>query len=156
MSLENSALASSFVVFQARNRRVAFPRERVGELIASPVLYSFPHTTPRLAGVVLRRGRILPVLQLAPEVDDTPASSARFFLVVERRISDLPERCAIPIQGVCELVSGSMIPVTEQDSVAIGYLDHDGEQIEILDLEKAIAAGGIQDEAADAVAEELS
>ncbi len=156
MNIENGAFASSFVVFQAGNRRVAFPRESVRELIASPVLHTFPHTTPRLAGVVLRRGRILPVLQFGPGVDGPPASSARFFVVLERNISDIPERCAIPIQGECELVSGNMISATEQSGVAMGYLDHDGEPIEVLDLEKAIATGAIDNEAPDPVAEEMS
>lgn len=155
MNVENPSLVPSFVMFQAGDRRIAFPRESVRELIASPVLYSFPHTTPSIAGVVLRRGRILPVLNLGSGVAGTPADQARFFLVVERRISDSPERCAIPIQGECELVTGIMIPAEGEGGIAVGYLDLNGEQIEVLDLEKAIAAGSAEQEASNPVAEAM-
>jgi chemotaxis signal transduction protein len=155
MNVENTTLVPSFVVFQAEQRRVAFPRENVRELIASPSLFWFPHTTPGIAGVVLRRGRILPVLNLEPGVAGTPAAEARFFLVVERKISGSLERCAIPIQGECELVNGTMIPAEGEGGIAIGHLDLNGEQIEVLDLEKAIAAGSADQEVANPVAEAL-
>src|ERR1700686_3331102 len=51
-----SAPVPSFVPFQVGTRRVALSREAVAELIASPLLFSFPHTTPLITGVVLRRG----------------------------------------------------------------------------------------------------
>ena len=134
---------------------MAFPRETVRELIASAVLYSFPHTTPSVAGVVLRRGRILPVLDLGPGLGGGLPDRARFFLVVERKFSGSPERCAIPIQGACELVSGVMIPAEGQNGVAIGYLDLAGEQIEVLDLEKAILAGAKELQTPSPMAEAL-
>jgi chemotaxis signal transduction protein len=87
----------------------------------------------------LRRGRILPVLDLGPGVSGALSPSTRFFLVVERSISDAPEKCAIPVQGACELVSGIMLPVADPDGFVTGCLDLNGEQIEVLDLEKAIA-----------------
>jgi chemotaxis signal transduction protein len=129
----------SFVVLQVGTRRVALPREGVAELIASPLIYTFPHTTPLIAGVVLRRGRILPVLDLGPGVSGALSPSTRFFLVVERHISNAIEKCAIPVQGACELVSGIMVPAADLDGYVTGHLDLNGEQIEVLDLEKAIA-----------------
>jgi len=87
----------------------------------------------------LRRGRILPVLDLGPGVSGALSPSTRFFLVVERHISDAPEKCAIPVQGACELVSGTMLPAENPDGFVTGCLDLNGEQIEVLDLEKAIA-----------------
>ena len=110
MSADNSSLVPSFVVFQVGTRRVALPRDCVAELIASPILFSFPHTTPLITGVVLRRGRIVPVLDLGPGLLGAASPPARFFLVVERRISNSSERCAIPVQGECELVAGIMLP----------------------------------------------
>jgi chemotaxis signal transduction protein len=115
------------------------PREGVAELIASPQLFAFPHTTPLITGVVLRRGRILPVLDLGPGVSGALSPSTRFFLVVERHLSDVPEKCAIPVQGACELVTGIMLPADNPDGFVTGHLDLNGEQIEVLDLEKAIA-----------------
>lgn len=139
MNAADSNLVPSFVVLQIGPRRIALRREVVAELIASPLLYTFPHTTPLIAGVVLRRGRILPVLDLAPGVSGAPSPSTRFFLVVERRISNVSEKCAIPVQGACELASGIMLPIADQSGFVTGYLDLNGEQIDVLDIEKAIA-----------------
>src|SRR6266851_208230 len=141
MSAEKSSLVPSFVVFQVGTRRVALPRDCVAELIASPILFSFPHTTPLISGVVLRRGRIVPVLDLGPGVLGMPSPPARFFLVVERRISNSSEKCAIPVQGECELVAGIVLPSMTQEEFVTGCLDLNEEQIDVLDLEKAIAAG---------------
>jgi len=141
MNMETGSLVPSFVVFQVGRRRVALSREDVAELIASPLLFSFPHTTPLITGVVLRRGRIVPVLDLGPALLGAPSPPARFFLVVERRISNISERCAIPVQGECELVAGIMMPAAGQDDFVSGCLELNDEQIDVLDLEKAIAAG---------------
>lgn len=141
MNAENASLVPSFVVFQVGARRVALPRECVAELVASPILHSFPHTTPLITGVVLRRGRIVPVLDLGPGLLGEASPAARFFLVVERRASRGSERCAIPVQGECQLVAGVMVAATGQDDFVAGSLDLHDEQVAVLDLEKAIAAG---------------
>ena len=140
MNAETKNVVPSFVVLQVGTRRIALPRERVAELIASPQLFTFPHTTPLIAGVVMRRGRILPVLDLGPGVFGAQVHSTRFFLVVERSISGAVEKCAIPVQGACELVSGMMVPGRDPDGFAAGHLDLNGEQVDVLDLEMAIAA----------------
>jgi chemotaxis signal transduction protein len=141
MSTETGSLVPSFVVFQIGRRRVALSRDCIAELIASPILFSFPHTTPLITGVVLRRGRLVPVLDLGPGLLGAPSPAARFFLVVERRISNSSEKCAIPVQGECELVAGIVLPSMTQEEFVTGCLDLNEEQIDVLDLEKAIAAG---------------
>jgi chemotaxis signal transduction protein len=156
MKAETKSLVPSFVVFQVGTRRVALSRESVAELIASPLLFSFPHTTPLITGVVLRRGQIVPVLDLGPGLLGAPSPPARFFLVVERHISNISERCAIPVQGECELVAGIMLPTAEQDEFVSGCLDFNKEQIEVLDLEKAIAAGARSEVEEISAAEALS
>jgi chemotaxis signal transduction protein len=156
MSADNSSLVPSYVVFQVGTRRVALPRDCVAELIASPILFSFPHTTPLITGVVLRRGRIVPVLDLGPGLLGASSPQARFFLVVERRISNSSERCAIPVQGECELVAGLLLPAVGEDDFVTGCLDLNGEQIDVLDLEKAIAASASVEEALIPAAEALS
>jgi CheW-like domain len=140
LNTENNKLVPGFVVFRVGTRRIALRREAVAELIASPQLFAFPHTTPIILGVVLRRGRILPVVDLGPGVAGAPSDSTRFFLVVERHISGAIEKCAIPVQGACELVSGIMYPRTDDIDFVMGRLDLSGEQIDVVDLEKAIAA----------------
>lgn len=152
MSLEKESLVPSFVVFQIGSRRVALPRDYVAELIASPTLFSFPHTTPLITGVALRRGRIVPILDLGPGLLGAPSPEARFFLVVERRDPGISERCAIPVQGECELVSGDMLPASVQDAFITGCMDLNGEQIDVIDLEKAIATSAkISESSAPAV-----
>ena len=141
MSVDTSSPIPSFVVFQIGKRRVALSQNCVAELIASPVLFSFPHTSPLITGIVLRRGRIVPVMDLGPGLLGEPSPLARFFLVVERQISNVSERCAIPVQGECELVSAIMLPAAVRENFVIGSLDLNEEQIDILDLEKVIAAG---------------
>ena len=101
MSADNSSLVPSFVLFQVGARRVALSQDRVAELIASPILFSFPHTSPLITGVVLRRGRIVPVLDLGPGLLGEPSPPARFFLVVERHFSIFP-------RGVQSLFKGNV------------------------------------------------
>src|SRR5258708_33081032 len=115
MNAETGSFVPAFVILHVGTRRVALPRDCVAEMIASPLLFSFPHTTPVIAGVALRRGRIVPVLDLGPGLLGAPSPTARFFLVVERRISSHSERCAIPVQGECELVSGITLAPTTQE-----------------------------------------
>jgi len=156
MNTETGSLVPSFVVFQVGTRRVALPQEGVAELIASPLLFSFPHTTPLITGVVLRRGRIVPVLDLGPGLMGALSPPARFFLVVERQTTMISERCAIPVQGECELVTGIMVPAEGRDEFVSGRLDLNEEQIDVLDLEKAIAAGTKNEEETITAAEALS
>jgi chemotaxis signal transduction protein len=156
MRVDNNSLVPSFVVFQVGTRRVALSRDCVAELVASPLLFSFPHTTPLITGVALRRGRIIPVLDLGPGVLGAPSPATRFFLVVERRISNISERCAIPVQGECELVAGIMLPAVGQDEFVTGCLALNEELIDVLDLEKAVAAGIRNEEELIPAAEALS
>jgi chemotaxis signal transduction protein len=156
MKAETGSLVPSFVVFQVGTRRVALSQDCVAELIASPILFSFPHTTPLITGVVLRRGRIVPVLDLGPGLLGAASPVARFFLVVERRVSKGSERCAIPVQGECELVAGILLPAAGDDDFVNGCLALNEEQIEVLDLEKAIAAGARREQEPIPAAEALS
>jgi chemotaxis signal transduction protein len=49
------------------------------------------------------------------------------------------ELIASPLLYACELVAGIMLPAADQDGFVTGLLDLNGEQIAVLDLEKAIA-----------------
>jgi hypothetical protein len=141
MSFEVQADAISFVVAQIGHRRVALPRENVSELIGSPIVHSFPHTTPLVIGVVIRHGLIVPVLDLGPGVFGHPSPPGRFYLVVKREMQEGTESCAIPVQGECELISEILRPCEEKNSSAIGFLELNGERIDVLSLERTIASG---------------
>jgi hypothetical protein len=66
---------------------------------------------------------------------------------VERHISNISERCAIPVQGECELVAGIMLPADGHEEFVTGSLELNGEQIDVLDLEKAIGASARMEQA---------
>jgi hypothetical protein len=51
------------------------------------------------------------------------------------------DRCAIPVHGECELVSGILFPSEAEEGCAVGFLDLNGERVDVLDLERAILAG---------------
>lgn len=132
---------NSFVIAQIGSRRIALPGEGVSELISAPSVHSFPHTTPLVAGVVVRRGRILPVIDLGPGINGEASPPTRFFLVVDRRVGGRRDRCAIPVQGECELVSGSFTAAEHDDRRVLGWVAIDGETLDVLELEHTIAAG---------------
>ena len=129
----------SFVVAQIGSRRIALPSAGIAELILSPLLHTFPHTTPLVVGVVLRRGRVLPVIDMGLSLLGVPSTFAKFYLVIERHVANIPDRYAIPVDGECELVTGIMFPPKDQDGFAMGCLDLAGDVLEVIDLEKAIA-----------------
>ena len=129
----------SFVVAQIGTRRIAIQSSGIAELILSPQLYTFPHTTPLIVGVVLRRGRILPVMDMGLGLLGVPSTTAKFYLVIERHAGNVADRYAIPVDGECELVSGIMFPPQDQHEFAIGSLDLAGDVIDVIDFEKAIA-----------------
>ncbi len=60
------------------------------------------------------------------------------------------------MQGECELVAGILLPPAAEDDYVIGCLDLNEERIDVLDLEKAIAAGARIKEETPIPAEVLS
>jgi chemotaxis signal transduction protein len=133
----------SFVVAQIGSRRIALQSSGIAELILSPQLHTFPHTTSLIVGVVLRRGRVLPVLDMGLGLLGVPSADAKFYLVIERHVANFPDRYAIPVDGECELISGIMFPPDDESGFAIGRLDIAGDMIDVIDFEKVIA-GALQ------------
>jgi chemotaxis signal transduction protein len=131
----------SFVIAQIGSRRVALQSSGIAELILSPQLHTFPHTTSLIVGVVLRRGRVLPVLDMGLGLLGIPSGDAKFYLVIERHVANFPDRYAIPVDGECELVTGIMFPPNDENGFAIGRLDLAGDVIDVIDFEKVIAHG---------------
>ncbi len=136
-----SATHTSFVLFPLGRKRFAMPADRVTELARPDVLHSFPHTTGLLAGVLLRRARIVPVCDVAQVLIGPSAPSRRFYLIATRRFDGVAESTAIPVSGECELVRTEMIPPTGKlPDYVCGLLPMDKEIVEVIDLD-LLAAG---------------
>ena len=133
--------AHSFVLFPLGKKRFALPAERVTELARPDRLQSFPHTTWLLAGVLVRRGRIVPVCDIAQVLIGPSAPARRFYLIATRCFEGAVEGTAIPVSGECELVRTGMIPPTGKlPDYVCGLLPLDKEIVEVLDLDQ-LAAG---------------
>jgi chemotaxis signal transduction protein len=132
---------SKFVLFPLGKKRFALPAGQVTELARPDHLQTFPHTTPILAGVLLRRGRIIPVLDVAQVVIGPNAPARKFYLIASRAFGKEIEWTAIPVTGECELLSGEPIaPTGRLPKYVTGLLSLQDEIVEVIDLETL--AGG--------------
>jgi chemotaxis signal transduction protein len=133
------------------------PSATVAELARPDRLQTFPHTTPLLAGVLVRRGRIVPVCDIAPVLIGPHAPARKFYLIANRRFAATQEWTAIPVSGECELAAAELLPPTGRLSVYVtgllslpaakGASGH--ELVEVVDLEKLIASHSAKPGAAE-------
>ena len=146
----------SWVLLHVGNRRFALPAESVIELAPPVRLHNFPHTAKRIAGVIVRRGRIVPVYDVSPVLCGRESSVHRFYLIAERTFgpgNETSEASAIPVNGECELATSEMQPPQENaPPYFAGVLAIENENIDVLDLQKLVSAG-INDPAAANLAE---
>ena len=57
--------SDSFVLLRLSERRFALAAGDIAELVAPSRIFRFPHQTKEVEGVVVRRGRIVPVIDVA-------------------------------------------------------------------------------------------
>jgi two-component system chemotaxis response regulator CheV len=131
---------NAYVLFPMGARRFAFPADMVDELARPDHLQTFPHSTPLLAGVLVRRGKIVPVLDIAQLLVGPQAPPRKFYLITKRKLEAHREWTAIPVTGECELASLSPAPRNLRHPQYVTGLLISGEEIvEIVDLEKLMA-----------------
>jgi chemotaxis signal transduction protein len=124
----------SCVLLRIGERTFALAADQVAELVAPSRIYRFPHRTTALDGVILRRGRVA-VCDLAEKLTGKRLSSRRFYLIAWRQQVSSRETVAIPVSGECELIHADLTPAGPADSPHVaGWLSHNGEVIEILNL----------------------
>jgi chemotaxis signal transduction protein len=127
--------SESFVLLRLSERRFAVAATDIAELVAPSRIFRFPHQTKEIEGVILRRGRIVPVIDVAARLIGKKLTSRRFYLIAQRRYTTGTEWIALPVTGDCELISTEMIPASEADLPHVaGWLSHDGDVIEVLNL----------------------
>jgi len=130
---------SSFVLLQLGRRRFGLPAAIVTELAPPVKLHVFAHQTPMVAGVIVRRGRVIPVYDVTPVLVGKKLPDRRFYLVASRNIEGQDELSAIPVDGECELVNAELFPTPEDSPKYVaGVLAIGEETIEILDFEKLV------------------
>jgi chemotaxis signal transduction protein len=130
----------SYVFFPLGEKRFALPAEMVTELARPGSVQTFPHRTPLLAGVLMCRGRIVPVFDVAQILVGPEAPPRKFYLIANRQTRSQQEWTAIPVTGECELANaGPATPRDKEPSYICGVLDIGDETVEIVDLEKLIS-----------------
>ncbi len=133
---------SSFVILQIGERRLALPAQIVAELAPPVRMHCFPHDTPSILGVILRRGHIVPVYDAASALGVHASSAQRFFLIARRRFGKAREFGAIPVNGDCELTAGELQPpAADRPSCVSGMLQYGDETLDVFDLDALMSSG---------------
>jgi chemotaxis signal transduction protein len=131
-----------FVLFPLGDKRFALPAESVAELARPDSPQSFPHTTPLITGVLVRRGQIVPVCDIAEVLLGKDAPTRKFYLIAGRKFGDQVELTALPVTGECELAAAEMRqPTGRLPEYVVGLLTLKDEIVEVIELEKLIAKG---------------
>jgi len=126
----------SFVLLRLGDRRFALAAQHIAELVAPSRIFRFPHRTPKVEGVILRRGRIIPVCDVGDILIGKGILARRFYLLAVRDYVFQKEWIAIPVTGECELINAEITPAGESDASHVsGWLSHNGEVIEVLNMD---------------------
>ena len=125
----------SFVLLRLGDRRFAVTATQIAELVAPSRIFRFPHHTTEVEGVMLRRGRIVPVCDVAERLIGKGLKSRRLYLIAQRRYGPQTEWVALPVTGDCELINTEMTLPSDTDAAHVaGWLSHAGDVIEVLNL----------------------
>lgn len=130
-----------FVLLRLGERRFAVPANQIAELVAPTHVFKFPNRTSQIEGVILRRGRIVPVCDVAEALTGKRVTSRRLYLLAVRHYGAQTEWVALPVTGECELINAEMTAAAESDAPHVaGWLSHAGDVIEVLNID-AITPG---------------
>jgi hypothetical protein len=141
MTAVENAGPDSFVLLQIGDRRLALPADIVAELAPPVRLHSFPHTTSLVAGVIVRRGRIVPVYDAGPVLLGKKSPAHRFYLIARRKFGKESEPGAIPLNGECELATAKLQPPEPgRPNYISGTLIIGEASVDVLDLEALVTA----------------
>lgn len=125
----------SCVLLRIAERTFALPADQVAELVAPSRIFRFPHLTKEIDGVILRRGRVVPVCDLAEKLTGKRLVSRRFYLIAWRQQVGTKETVALPVSGECELIRADLTPASPSDSPHVAaWLSYQGEVVEVLNL----------------------
>lgn len=125
----------SCVLLRLGERRFALTADQVAELAAPSRIFRFAHRTPEIEGVILRRGRVVPVCDIAEKLTGKRLTQRRFYLIAARKHDSSVDWIALPVSGECELIQADVTPAGSSDGPHVaGWISHNGEVIEVLHL----------------------
>lgn len=144
MSWMEQSDTRSCVLLRLGERRFALVADQVAELAAPSRVFRFAHRTPEIEGVILRRGRVVPVCDIAERLTGKKLGQRRFYLIATRRHGESIDWVALPVSGECELIQADLTPAGPSDSPHVsGWLSHGGEVIELLNLAALTPAAAV-------------
>jgi chemotaxis signal transduction protein len=130
----------SYVLFPLGEKRFALPAEEVTELARPDSVQTFPHRTPLLTGVLVRRGKIVPVFDVAQVLVGPAAPPRKFYLIANCKIESRQELMAVPVTGECELAGGMRAPLNgTEPSYIQGSLTIGDETVPVVALDKLLS-----------------
>lgn len=135
----------TFVVFPLGARRFALPTSDVVELSRTGVVQKFPHTTPGMSGILVRRGEILPVWDLAETLLGPGKAALKYWLVTRHTFAGEAgeELTAVPVSGECQMLHSAMLPAPAESAAHVrGVLSLDDQLVEVLDLSRLVTPAG--------------
>lgn len=142
MTLQSNAAQKSFVLFTLGRKRFALAAGSVVELVGSSHLHMFRHTNPLLLGVLVRRGRIIPVWDVTRLLQGATQASRKFHLIARQNFGGAAEWTALPVTGQCEIIAGlePFPPSAGHPPWVAALLLLVEEVVEILDLDQLASA----------------
>jgi chemotaxis signal transduction protein len=141
MTTMEATNVESYILLKVGEARFAVPATQVAELVAADRQHKFPHLTPWLGGVLVCRGRIVPVVEISRVLPGITGSDWRFYLLGRWKRGDSEEWIALPANGTCELFQAVPFPVNERRSGCVsGVLWIGEETVDVLDLQKMMDA----------------
>src|SRR5436309_14826828 len=136
MTVSTELELRSFVLLRLGERRFAVSATQIAELVAPSRVFRSAHRTPKLEGVILRRGRIVPVCDVSEILLGKRWTSRRFYLIAVRNYGSQREGVAVPVTGECELINAEMMSAGESDAPHVaGWLEPGGDVTEVLNLD---------------------
>jgi chemotaxis signal transduction protein len=129
--------STRFVTFPLGEQRYALESSQVKELLMPAQVYRFPHTMSSVEGVLVRRGRVIPVCDLRPALGHHVQCS--FYVVARCNYAGRQEIIAIPVNGACQLVQGERSEAQEPVTFVAGLLHSGGQTLPLLDLDQVVA-----------------
>jgi chemotaxis signal transduction protein len=134
----------SYVLLRVGNSRFALRADLVEELAPPVKLHRFPNTTALVAGVIVRRGHIVPVYDVSRVLCGRESSVHRFYLVARRKFGKESEASAIPVNGECELTNSELVAAGSDDAAYFsGSLQVGEEEIKVLNLESLVSGAAM-------------